>query len=39
MVMVLIYWTEAYKLVKKNAEPLVVASKDNGLEVYVEKTK
>jgi hypothetical protein len=39
MLMVLIYWTEAYMLLKKNAELLVVDSKEKGLEVDAEKAK
>jgi len=38
MPMMLIYWEEAYKL-KENAEALIVASKEIGLEVNVDKTK
>jgi hypothetical protein len=36
--MILIYWEKA-NTVKKNAEALVVASKENGLEVNADKTK
>ena len=36
----IIYWTETYMLcIKKNAEALVVSSKENGPEVNVDKTK
>jgi hypothetical protein len=34
----LIYWVEAYILQRKNTDILVVASKENGLEVNVDKT-
>jgi hypothetical protein len=38
--MILIYWTEAYILcIKKNAEALVVFSKENSPEVNANKTK
>jgi hypothetical protein len=38
--MILIYWTEAYIMcIKKNAEALVVVSKENGAEVNANKTK
>jgi len=38
--MILIYWTETYILcIKKNAEALVVVSKENGPEVNDGKTK
>jgi len=39
MLMMLIYWAEAYITVKKNTETLVVASKETGLEVNADKTK
>jgi len=40
MLMILIYWTETYILcIKKNAEALVVVSKENGPEVNDGKTK
>ena len=38
MLMILMYWEEAYVL-KKNTEGLEVASKETGLEVNAEKTK
>jgi hypothetical protein len=38
MPMMLIYWKEAYRL-KENAESLVVATKEIGLEVNADKTK
>jgi len=38
MLMMLIYWEEAY-IIKKNAEALVVATKESGLEVNADKTK
>jgi hypothetical protein len=38
--MILIYWTEAYIMcIKKNAEALIVVSKENGAEVNANKTK
>jgi hypothetical protein len=39
MLMMLIYWAEAYIVWRKNAENLVIASKVIGLEVNAEKTK
>ena len=40
MLIMLTYWAEAYILcIKKNTEALVVASKETGLEVNVEKFK
>ena len=40
MLMMLIYWAELYILQKKkNTEPLVVASREIGLEVNADKTK
>ena len=38
MIMMLIYWADAYILLK-SAEALVVASKENGLEVNADTTK
>jgi hypothetical protein len=38
MLMMLIYWAEAYTI-EKNKGALVVASKEIGLEVNAEKTK
>jgi len=38
MPMMLIYWEEAYT-VKENAEALIAASKEIGLEVNADKTK
>ena len=37
--MMLIYWAEAYILMKKNTEALVIASEETGLEVNDDKTK
>jgi len=38
--MILIYWIEAYIMcIKKNADALVVVSKENGPEVNANKTK
>jgi len=38
MLIMLIYWVEAYILcIKKNTEAIVVASKESGLEVNAEK--
>jgi len=39
MPMMLIYWEEALHTVKKNAEALVAATKEMGLEVNAHKTK
>jgi hypothetical protein len=39
MLMMLIHWEEAHVLWQKNTEALVVASKENGLEVIANKTK
>jgi len=40
MLIIVVYWTEAYILcIKKNAEALVVVSKENGPEVNADKTK
>jgi hypothetical protein len=40
MPMMLIYWEEVYVLhIKENAEALLVASKEIGLEVNADKTK
>ena len=40
MLMMLIYWEEAYILQKKkNTEPFLVVSKESGLEVNADKTK
>ena len=39
MPMMLIYWEEAYVLLKENAEALVAATREIGLEVSSEKTK
>jgi len=38
MLMMSIYWEEAYILIKENAEALVVASKETGLEVNADET-
>jgi len=38
MLMMLIYWEEAY-ILKENPEALVVASKKIGLEVNADETK
>jgi len=35
----IIYWEEVHILKKKNAEALVVASKETGLEVNADKSK
>ena len=37
--MMLIYWAEAFILLKKNTESLVVARKETGQEVNTDKTK
>ena len=39
MLMMLIYWADAYILLKKYTEALVTASKEIDLEVNTEKTK
>jgi len=39
VLMMLIYWAEAYILMKKNTEALVIAGKEIGLEVNADKTK
>ena len=39
MLMMTIYWVEAYLLQRKITEALVVASKENGLEVNADNTK
>jgi len=39
MPMMLIYWEEAYVLKKENAEALVAAAREIGLEVSGDKTK
>jgi len=40
MLMMLIYWVEAYiYTVKKNTDAFVLVSKETGLEVYADKTK
>ena len=39
MLMMSVYWAEAYILSRKKTEALVVASKKTGLEVYVDKIK
>ena len=39
MPMMLIYWEEAYVLLKENAEALVAATREIGLEVSADKTK
>jgi len=37
--MMIMYWVEAYILIKKNTEALVVASKEIELEVNADKSK
>ena len=39
MPMMLTYWEEAYILIKENAEALVTATREIGLEVSADKTK
>ena len=39
MLLMIIYWEEAKHTVKENAEALVVAAKEIGLEVNADKTK
>jgi hypothetical protein len=39
MLIALIWWEEAYITIKENAEALVVASKEIGLEENADKTK
>jgi len=39
MLMMFIYWAEAYVPVKTNADALVVGSKETRLEVNVNKTE
>jgi hypothetical protein len=39
MLMMLMYWVEAYILIKKNTEAVAVPSKETGLEVNAEKNK
>jgi len=39
MPMMLIYWEEGHITVKENAEALVVATKESGLEINADKTK
>ena len=39
MLMMLIYWGGSIHTVKENAEALVVATKETGLEVNADKTK
>ena len=39
MLMILIYWEEAHIKFKENAEALVGATKEMGLEVNADKTK
>jgi hypothetical protein len=38
MLIMLIYWGRSVYAIKKNAEALVVASKENGLEVNAHNT-
>ena len=40
MLMMLIYWVEAYvRSIKENVEVSIVASKETGVEVHADKTK
>ena len=40
MLMMLIYWVEAYvRSIKENVEVSIVASKETGVEVNADKTK
>ena len=39
MLMMTVYWEEAYITVKENAEALIVTGKEIGLEVNADKTK
>jgi hypothetical protein len=39
MLMMLVYWVEAYILLKKNTEALIVAGMEIGLEVSDDKNK
>jgi hypothetical protein len=39
MMMMLIYWGGGVHTVKENAKNLIVASKETGLEINVDKTK
>jgi hypothetical protein len=39
MLMMLMYWVEAYKLCIKKTEALLVARKETGLEVNAEKSE
>jgi len=39
MMMMLLYWVEAYILQRKNTDDLVFASKETGLELDADKTK
>ena len=39
MLMMLIYWGGSIHTVKENAEALVIATKETGLEVNADKTK
>jgi hypothetical protein len=40
MLMMLIYWAEAYiHTIKKNTEAVVLANRETGLEVNADKTK